>query len=277
MDTFLPAFLSECQLFQKRTVVNTKAIYTRVKNGRQPEYIVNSIRSRSLPQQLNIYPLSLCLVAENKVTKRQNSVAKKYSTMNFHAAKAFVLDKLEHELSDKLAYHGIHHTLDVLYTIEELCYLEKVTPYEELLLKTAALFHDSGFTIDNKEHEKLGCQIASRHLPIYGYTPKEVIRICGMIMATRIPQNPKNYLEEIMCDADLDYLGRDDFYDIGSTLFKELKAYQVLQTEEAWNRIQVNFLEKHAFFTRTNKKRRSPKKQQYLKELKEIVSRYEKS
>ncbi len=197
--------------------------------------------------------------------------------MNFHAAKAFILDKLERELSDELAYHGIHHTFDVLYTIEELCYLEKVSPYEELLLKTAALFHDSGFTINNEEHEQLGCQIASQHLPRYGYTAEEVRRICGMIMATKIPQKPQNYLEEIICDADLDYLGRDDFYDIGYTLFEELKAYNILKTEEAWNRLQVSFLEKHTFFTDTNKRRRAAKKKRYLEELKEIVAAYEKN
>jgi HD superfamily phosphodiesterase len=197
--------------------------------------------------------------------------------MNFHAAKAFILDKLDRELSNDLKYHGIHHTLDVLYTTEELCYLEKVTPYEELLLKTAALFHDSGFTIDNKEHEKLGCKIVRENLPGYGYTATEIDRICGMIMATKIPQSPKNYLERIICDADLDYLGRDDFYDIGSTLFEELKAYKVLDNEESWNKIQVSFLEQHSFFTSTNRKRRTPKKQEYLEELKALVAEYEKN
>jgi uncharacterized protein len=196
--------------------------------------------------------------------------------MDFHAAKAFILDKLERELSSDLAYHGIHHTLDVLYTTEELCYLEKVSPYEELLLKTAALFHDSGFTINNKGHEQLGCKIVQRHLPAYGYTNEEIKAICGMIMATKIPQSPKNFLEQIICDADLDYLGRDDFYDIGSTLFDELKAYNVLDNEQVWNKIQVNFLEQHAFFTPTNKKRRSSKKAKYLKELKALVATYEK-
>ena len=63
-----------------------------------------------------------------------------------------------------------------------------------------------------------------------------------MIMATKIPQSPRNGLEEIICDADLDYLGRDDFYEIGATLFEELKAYNVLQNEREWNRIQVKFL-----------------------------------
>ncbi len=197
--------------------------------------------------------------------------------MNFHAAKAFILDKLESELSDHLYYHGIHHTLDVLYTVEELCYYEKVTPYEEMLLKTAALFHDSGFTIAAQEHERLGCGIAHNHLPRYGYKAQEIERICGMIMATKIPQTPKNELEKIMCDADLDYLGRDDFYDIGRTLFEELKASNVLSSEEAWNRIQVSFLEQHRFFTPTNRKRRTPKKQRYLAELKEVIAEYEKN
>ncbi|MBK7870977.1 MAG: HD domain-containing protein [Saprospiraceae bacterium] len=197
--------------------------------------------------------------------------------MNYHAVKAFILDKLERELSDRLTYHGLHHTIDVLYTTEELCYSERIPPYEAMLLKTAALFHDSGFTISNKEHETLGCQLAAQYLPAYDYTLAEVHKICGMIMATKIPQTPRNFLEQILCDADLDYLGRDDFYTIGATLYEELKAYNILETEEAWNRLQVNFLEKHTFFTRTNLRRRTPRKQRYLEELKKIVADYKKS
>jgi len=194
--------------------------------------------------------------------------------MNYHAAKAFILNKLDQELSDQLTYHGLHHTLDVLRCTEELCYYEKVSPYHRILLKTAALFHDSGFTISNQEHERLGCVLVRKHLPAYGYEDREIDLICGMIMATKIPQQPKNYLEAILCDADLDYLGRDDFYDIGQSLFEELKAYKILQTEEAWNKLQVNFLEQHQFFTSTNTGRRAPKKHNYLRELKKIVKNY---
>ena len=201
---------------------------------------------------------------------------KKCRNMNYHGAKAFILDKLERELSDKLTYHGIHHTLDVLFITEELCHLEKVTPYESILLKTAALFHDSGFTINNKNHEELGCEIARKNLPRYGFSQNEIEIICGMIMATKVPQQPKTYLESIICDADLDYLGREDFYDIGATLYEELKAYNVLDTEESWNRLQVKFLETHQFWTVTNRKRRTGKKRRYLHELRHIVSNYEK-
>lgn len=203
-----------------------------------------------------------------------DNLSAKRNIMNYHAAKAFILDKLERELSDVLTYHGLHHTLDVLHVAEELCYLEKISPYETILVKTAALFHDSGFTVSGNEHERLGCQLAKLHLPVYGYTPSEIRRICGMIMATKIPQSPNNELEQILCDADLDYLGRDDFYDIGNTLFEELRANEVLQTEEAWNKLQVKFLSAHQFFTNTAKKRRAIRKKSYLNELKRLVATY---
>ncbi len=194
--------------------------------------------------------------------------------MNYHAAKAFILDKLRRELPGKLTYHGVHHTLDVLFTTQELCSLESVNPYETLLLHTAALFHDSGFTVSNVEHEKISCQIAQDNLPRYGYAAGEIERICGMIMATRIPQSPGNFLEQIICDADLDYLGREDFYEIGATLFEELKAFNILKTEEDWNRLQVRFLETHRFFTATNLERRTARKQIYLEELRKLVEEY---
>ncbi len=194
--------------------------------------------------------------------------------MNYHTAKAFILNKLNKELSTDLTYHGLHHTLDVLHRTEELCYFESINPHSRMLLKTAALYHDSGFIISNKEHEKLGCSIAKKHLPRFGYQENEIRQICGMIMATKIPQSPKNYLESILCDADLDYLGREDFYDIGRTLFQELKAYDILHTEEAWNNLQVKFLEQHRFFTTTNKNRRQPQKAKHLEELKKKVKTY---
>jgi predicted metal-dependent HD superfamily phosphohydrolase len=197
--------------------------------------------------------------------------------MNYHAAKAFILDELENGLAEDLYYHGVHHTLDVLKVSEELCLLEKVSPYETMLVKTAALFHDSGFLMGNKMHEAQGCRLSQAYLPTYGYTDKEIDIICGMIMATKIPQSPQNYLESILCDADLDYLGRSDFYTIGRTLFEELKAYDVLHSEEAWNRLQVSFLKNHRFFTQTTIHRRDAGKARHLAALEEIVRTYEKN
>lgn len=192
--------------------------------------------------------------------------------MDYTAAKLFIFKKLENELPNNLTYHGLHHTEDVLQITEELCESENVSDYESLLIKTACLFHDSGFLTSRIEHEKLSCENAKKYLPRFGYSGDEIDRICGMIMATKIPQNPKNNLEEILCDADLDYLGRDDFFLVGKTLFSELKNQGVIDDEGAWNKMQIKFLENHSFFTSTNIKRRSNKKQAHLQQLKDNAS-----
>lgn len=196
--------------------------------------------------------------------------------MDYQAAKAFIVDKLRQELSDDLTYHGLHHTLDVLQTVEELCYLEDIDEYEAILVKTAALYHDAGFIIGSHNHEMYSCQIARCYLPDFGYSEEEIDRINEMIMATKIPQSPTNKLAQLLCDADLDYLGRDDFYRIGDSLFQELKSREVVAEDQAWMEIQIDFLERHSFFTETNKRRRAPKKANFLAELRKEKAASEK-
>ena len=196
--------------------------------------------------------------------------------MDYPAAKAFILRQLRNDLSDLLYYHGVHHTIDVHQRTVELCQAEKVPEYETMLLKTAALYHDCGFLKASLNHEQLGCAIAQKALPEFHYKTKEIDIICGMIMATKVPQTPQTHFEAILCDADLDYLGRTDFKSIGDTLFLELKAHHILQTEEEWNLMQVGFLESHSYFTATNQKDRQPLKDKHLEALKEIVVGYEK-
>ncbi len=195
-------------------------------------------------------------------------------SMDFQGALDFILDKMRDELSAALYYHGVHHTLDVLEVTAELCLLESVSAFDTILLKTAAAYHDSGFLLSRNEHERLSCEIVRETLPSFGYGQDAIEQICGMIMATKIPQNPQTPLEEILCDADLDYLGRPDFYPIGNTLFLELQEWQILKTEEAWNRLQLQFLQSHQFFTRTNRARREQTKQKHLKEIKAIIDMY---
>lgn len=192
--------------------------------------------------------------------------------MDYQGAKNTLLSRLRAELSPKLTYHGVHHTLDVLRVTEELCTLEGVTCKDRDLLCTAAVFHDSGFLRTYQQHEKVSCQIALEELPRWQYTLEDIDQICEMIMATRVPQEPGSFLAKILCDADLDYLGRDDFYTIGDTLFQELVTFGYLSTEYEWNRLQVSFLSQHRYFTTTNQARREPRKNRYLQELQQWVA-----
>ena len=184
--------------------------------------------------------------------------------MDPQAAEVHILAKLRKGLPANRSYHCYEHTLDVYRTAITIAAAEGVSGEDLDLLKTAALFHDSGFLIRDDEHELGSCGIARETLPAFGYTSQQIERICAMIMATKIPQDPADELARILCDADLDYLGRPDFFRIGATLFNEFKHYGVLNTEREWNELQVRFLEKHRYFTKRSKLVREPVKRQHL-------------
>lgn len=188
--------------------------------------------------------------------------------MKYGEVKNFILDKLRRELPSKYTYHSINHVEDVLNAAIAIGRLEKVNSEELTLLKTAALFHDSGFLEGPENHEERSCKKAKSILPEYGYSSVDIDTICGMIRATRIPQSPKTHLEEILADADLDYLGRDDFFEIADLLYKELQTTGVIRNEEEWNRLQIKFFESHDYFTETSKKLRQEGKEINLKKIK---------
>ena len=187
---------------------------------------------------------------------------------NIRKLKTFVVGKIKEEIPATLTYHGLHHTLDVLRVCNDYIKRLKINSEDAYVLRTAALMHDIGIMWNYQNHEEQGMDFVRNELPNWGYSPKEIDRICGMIQATRIPQNPTNILEEIICDADLDYLGTDKFYSIGETLFKEFIVYGVVKDEESWDKLQINFLDKHRYHTDFAKRNREPVKRRFLEEIK---------
>ena len=110
--------------------------------------------------------------------------------------------------------------------------------------------------------------LANEFLPAFGVSAEDLEVISGMIMATKIPQHPTNFLEEIICDADLDYLGRDDFEAQANQLRNEWLNYHIIEHPDDFDAIQLKFLESHRYFTTDSIRRRAPKKTAYLKRLK---------
>jgi len=197
-----------------------------------------------------------------------------YADIGYRKVKTYMLNRLKKELPENLYYHGLHHTIDVINAAERIARGEEVDKAEKMLIKVAALFHDSGFTKKYEGNEPEGVKLATEILPKYGFTDKQIKRIEGMILATTIPQHPTNILEEIMCDADLDYLGRskEEFYKISDSLKKELLEHGMLKDESEWDPIQVNFLTQHRFFTQTAVKFRRKNKVDRLNEIKEKIA-----
>ena len=187
--------------------------------------------------------------------------------MLFEQAGQFILDKLNTELPDTLYYHNLAHTEDVYTAAGRLGRSENISDLEMQLLLTAACYHDSGYLHTIIEHERESCRIAREHLPHFGFNELEIDQVCGMIMATRLPQTPHTMLGQILADADLDYLGREDFFEIGDKIFHELG----MSNWNEWNKIQLKFLEQHRYFTQTALNLRGPKKQENLEKVKALL------
>jgi predicted metal-dependent HD superfamily phosphohydrolase len=185
---------------------------------------------------------------------------------DFDAAEKHVTDKLLKEMPN-YPYHNMDHIKDVLQASMTIANAEKLEGDDLKLLRLAALYHDAGFIQSAKDHEIYGADMAKYSLPNFGFNEDQVSQIEGMILATKLPQTPKNLLENILCDADLDYLGRDDFYQRGGTLFEEMKSQGVVDNEREWNLVQKTFLESHRYHTNYSKANRESAKQERLQEI----------
>ena len=196
----------------------------------------------------------------------------KFGLIQFSDMQEIILDKLEKELPDHLYYHNVKHTVDVVTEVELMGWAEGVSDEEILLLKTAGLFHDAGHTIGYQDHELHGTKLTSEILPKYGYTIEMIDRINEIIMATKLPPKPGNLLEEIICDADLDYLGRSDFIPVSNTLYKELKEQNMIGSLNDWNKLQVKFISGHQYFTETARNLREVNKQKQIERISRLIT-----
>ncbi|MES2371178.1 MAG: YitT family protein [Bacteroidota bacterium] len=188
--------------------------------------------------------------------------------MQVEAAGSFIITKLEKELPGYLSYHNVGHTNKVLKHTLEIAALEGIGGEDLDLLSTAALFHDAGFIKKYTGHEEVSCEMAKQFLPQFDYSDAQVERICGLIMATRIPQTPQDRLAEILCDADLYYIGTDDYGIMAEKLYPEFLKEGIANNKMEWQRQQIEFLESHTYFTKRAQEKLSGKQKKNLIVLK---------
>jgi ligand-binding sensor domain-containing protein/class 3 adenylate cyclase len=197
-----------------------------------------------------------------------------YSSINYGKAERHIMRVLKEKLPSHLYYHGIHHTYDVVQAAERLALMEGITDEQMFILKSAATYHDAGFVEQYAKNEPIGIRMAQEILPKYGYTEEQVEEVANLIRATIIPHNPQSHLEEIICDADLDYLGRDDFHEIADTLRRELREQGVINSDRGWDEMQVKFLNMHKYFTKSAVKMRQEKKEKHIQDIIQKLATY---
>jgi predicted metal-dependent HD superfamily phosphohydrolase len=192
--------------------------------------------------------------------------------MDFLGAKNYIVDRLQKELSPNLYFHSLDHSLDVLRSACHLNCLEELNKTDSVLIETAAIYHDAGMITTYLDHESVSAKLAKEILPKYDYSPQEIEIIESLIMVTTMPQSANTQLEKVICDADLDALGREDFFITSFQLQLEWKLYGIMNsTLSDWIRFEIDFMENHHFFTSSAIHLRENQKQKNLQALRDLL------
>lgn len=162
----------------------------------------------------------------------------------------YVLSILTERTPSNNVYHSVDHTRNVLNSSIEIGIKENLTPDEMEMVQIAAWFHDVGYVEKAEGHEEISAMYASNFLALENYPSDRIDLIIGCILATKVPQKPKNLLEKIICDSDLNHLGRSTFIEMNDRYRLEIQnnQHRVL-SEYEWLTKTIDFMTRHRFFT----------------------------
>jgi predicted metal-dependent HD superfamily phosphohydrolase len=186
-------------------------------------------------------------------------------------------DELPYGIKYHDADHTLHPTKGVVAVANRIAISENISEHDRELLITAAYFHDTGYIREYDKNEPIAARMAGRILKLIGYKPNEVVKVQKMILSTDLEREPKTHLEKILCDADLDHLGREDFFKLNGKLREGRRARGINVSDEAkWYKDTLEFIKKHEYYTESQKKFREKGKQKNIKRLLKKLENIEK-
>ena len=182
----------------------------------------------------------------------------------------YVSDLFLNKVNKSIRFHNLAHTQGVVVGCEEIAHYYQLNEEDHLALIVAAWFHDTGFSSGNAHgHEDVSIRLATNFLKEHNADPAFIKKITFLIEATKMPQSPKNLLEQILCDADLFHLGTDEFAERNRLLREELVEFSKQDiSKKQWRKMNINFLENHKYFTDYGRRQLQPVKEKNLEELK---------
>lgn len=198
-------------------------------------------------------------------------------SVDFDQMRLRILTRLRSLLPENVFYHDVSHTLNVEKAAIRYAKLEGIVKEDLLLLRTAVLYHDAGHIHSTLDNEDFAMNMVEYMLPEFGYSEDQIVIVKGIIEATKSSIEPRTILEEIMCDADHDYLGRPDYYAIANKLRREMVNFGEIHSDREWIQLQLNFLEeKHHYYTDTAQNIRNIGKKARIRELHKKLAATEK-
>ncbi|KQM69511.1 phosphohydrolase [Pedobacter sp. Leaf216] len=182
-----------------------------------------------------------------------------------------------HTHSDpRLVYHNLEHTQEVVHAAQQIANHYQLNEQDFFTITVAAYFHDTGYFEDALNHEAKGAELADQFLAKHKVNQEVRDSVKSAILATKIPQHPKNEIDKIICDADLFHLGLSDFRAKGKLMHKENELiYKKDISKLDWRKKDIQFMESHHYHTDYANLLLSDQKQKNIDKLKSKLSAQE--
>ncbi len=150
---------------------------------------------------------------------------------------------------DYLRYHNLEHTLNVAQHCKEMAQNYSMDEADVFVLMAAALFHDTGLLFGERAvHEETGVGLMQKFFGDKQVPGALTGRIAACIMATKMPVNPQNLSEQIICDADTWHIGTNEFIRLNKQVWEEM---ELIENQPIENKVgqSLAFLQSHQFYT----------------------------
>jgi len=190
--------------------------------------------------------------------------------------KRYVTDHYREHSEARLCYHTLDHTRSVVNSVGEIADYYSLDEEDKFLLEAAAWFHDTGYLSGFADHEEKSIAIARAFLKEHGVAETQATLIEQLIRATKVPQQPSNQLEAIICDADLFHLGTVEWKERNKLLKKEVEACNgTAISKREWRKKDLIFMEAHQFHTSYSLNLLSDQKTKNIEALKMALAKEE--
>ena len=176
-----------------------------------------------------------------------------FNTAFIEKTKEFVGGFIGENFSEKICYHNIDHTLEVVEASEVIGRHCKLTDRDLEIVIIAAWFHDTGYFLGCENHEEASSNIAKQYLQNENIDSSYIHQVVNCILSTKLPQKPRTILEQIICDADLVHLASDQFLEKSKLLLHELKLKNRGMSDKMWLILSKEFIETHKYHTQYGK------------------------
>ena len=182
---------------------------------------------------------------------------------------AHVEQYIQDEVDPRFVYHNFQHTCAVVEAAEELADHYDVGENERVAIVVASWFHDTGYSEGWEDHEERGITNAQDWLRAQGVDdPKLFDTIAGAIRATKMPQQPTNFVEKIVADADLSHLGDLSYWDRCGRVRQEFALTRnMVMSDQEWVDFELGFMLNHEYNTEAARELFGERKSKHVKQL----------